>query len=103
MSLERLSSATQAKLRSAQLLTSVPQAVSELLQNALDAGARHIEVDIDAASWECWVRDDGEGISRDGLASISSGRYRTWDMRYESCVSTFAQIQARHMNLLRWM
>ena len=47
MSLERLPSATRDKLRSAQLLTSVPQAVSELLQNALDAGARHVEVGVD--------------------------------------------------------
>ena len=77
MSLERLPSATRAKLRSAQLLTSVPQAVSELLQNALDAGARHVEVGVDVANWECWVRDDGGGISHDGLASIISGRYRT--------------------------
>ncbi|KZV63354.1 hypothetical protein PENSPDRAFT_758036 [Peniophora sp. CONT] len=92
MSLERLPSATRAKLRSAQLLTSVPQAVSELLQNALDAGARHVEIGVDASNWECWVRDDGEGISRDGLASISSGRYHT-SKAYEATsldeVSTF--------------
>ena len=77
MSLERLPHDTRTKLRSAQLLTSMPQAVSELLQNALDAGARHVEVGIDSSNWECWVRDDGEGISRDGLAAVGSGRYST--------------------------
>ena len=64
---------TKSKLRSTQILTSLPQLVSELLQNSLDAGARHIDISIDPEEWECWVRDDGIGISRDGLALLTGG------------------------------
>jgi DNA mismatch repair protein MutL len=42
--------------------------VKELLENCLDAGARHIEIDIDAGGVQLIrVRDDGGGISRDDL------------------------------------
>jgi DNA mismatch repair protein MLH3 len=75
MSLERLSVPTETRLRSTLILTSLPQIVSELLQNALDAHATQIEVGIDCEGWECWVRDNGEGISREGLAVLRSGRY----------------------------
>ncbi|PIL37355.1 hypothetical protein GSI_01048 [Ganoderma sinense ZZ0214-1] len=76
-----LSSSTKSRLRSTQILTSLPQVVSELIQNSLDSGARNIEVSIDPGDWECWVRDDGSGISRDGLALLArgpeTGRYGT--------------------------
>ncbi|KAI0331238.1 hypothetical protein GY45DRAFT_1322484 [Cubamyces sp. BRFM 1775] len=79
--LSSLPSATQSRLRSTQILTSLPQLVSELVQNAIDAGARNIEVSIDAEEWECWVRDDGTGISKEGLAVLAhgpgGGRYGT--------------------------
>jgi DNA mismatch repair protein MutL len=42
--------------------------VKELLENCLDAGARHIEIDIDAGGVQLIrVRDDGGGIDRDDL------------------------------------
>ncbi|KAH9899633.1 hypothetical protein C8Q73DRAFT_329317 [Cubamyces lactineus] len=79
--LSSLPSSTQSRLRSTQILTSLPQLVSELVQNAIDAGARNIEVSIDAEEWECWVRDDGTGISKEGLAVLAhgpgGGRYGT--------------------------
>ncbi|TBU47222.1 hypothetical protein BD309DRAFT_856433 [Dichomitus squalens] len=68
-----LPTSTTNKLRSTQILTSLPQLVSELVQNSVDAGARNIEISIDPEDWECWVRDDGTGISRDGLAVLASG------------------------------
>ncbi|OJT05361.1 DNA mismatch repair protein MutL [Trametes pubescens] len=68
-----LSSSTQSQLRSTQILTSLPQIISELVQNSLDAGARSVDVTLDPAEWECSVRDDGVGISRDGLAILSGG------------------------------
>ncbi|KAI9000797.1 hypothetical protein BD414DRAFT_406416 [Trametes punicea] len=80
-SLMSLSSSTQSKLRSTQILTSLAQIASELVQNSLDAGARTIDVSLDAAEWECCVRDDGTGISREGLAILAggseTGRYGT--------------------------
>ncbi|CAL1700488.1 unnamed protein product [Somion occarium] len=79
--IEHLPLTTQSKLRSAQILTTLSQIVSELVQNSLDANARHIDIGVNCEEWECWVRDDGIGISRDGLTSLSSGleerRYST--------------------------
>ncbi|KAI0638404.1 hypothetical protein C8Q77DRAFT_1276186 [Trametes polyzona] len=68
-----LPSSTQSRLRSTQILTSLPQLVSELIQNALDAGARTVDVSLDPEEWECSVRDDGHGIPRDGLAILTGG------------------------------
>lgn len=74
--LNRLPSATQSKLRSTQILTSLPQLVSELIQNSLDAGACQIDVGVDCEDWSCWVRDDGTGMSRSDLTAFeSAGRY----------------------------
>lgn len=66
---------TRAKLRSTQILTSLSQLVSELVQNSLDAGATQIDVGVDCEEWSCWVRDDGIGIDKDGLAALAQGRY----------------------------
>ncbi|KAG1906937.1 uncharacterized protein F5891DRAFT_1136216 [Suillus fuscotomentosus] len=80
-SLKQLSVETRAKLRSAQLLTSLPQVVSELLQNSLDAGASQVDIGVDCEEWSCWVRDNGAGISKAGLTMIGKGseegRYNT--------------------------
>ncbi|KAG2115935.1 uncharacterized protein F5147DRAFT_606020 [Suillus discolor] len=80
-SLNQLSVETRAKLRSTQLLTSLPQVVSELLQNSLDAGASQVDIGVDCEEWSCWVRDNGAGISKAGLTMIGKGseegRYNT--------------------------
>jgi DNA mismatch repair protein MLH3 len=72
-SIEPLDTATRAKIRSTQILTSLPQLVSELLQNSLDAEARRVEVGIDCEEWCCWVRDDGKGMSKDDLTVLGRG------------------------------
>jgi len=72
-SLNQLSVQTRAKLRSAQLLICLPQIVSELLQNALDAGASHVDIGVNCEEWSCWVRDDGAGINKAGLTMIGKG------------------------------
>lgn len=89
--IEHLPSSTRSKLRSTQILTSLTQIISELVQNSLDAGARQVDIGIDCEEWSCWVRDDGIGIDRDGLALLAdgsdSGRYGRLDIalkRYES-------------------
>jgi DNA mismatch repair protein MLH3 len=64
---------TKAKLRSTQLITSLPQLISELVQNSLDADASHVEVGIDPTEWECWVRDDGRGMSAEGMGLLTQG------------------------------
>lgn len=65
--LTKLDEPTQAKIRSTQILTTLPQIVSELMQNSLDAKASHVDVGINYEDWMCWVRDDGSGISRQDL------------------------------------
>lgn len=64
---------TRTRLRSTQIITSLPQLISELLQNALDAGAKHVDTSIDCEEWTCTVRDDGVGIPREGLKILSRG------------------------------
>ncbi|CAE7079576.1 unnamed protein product [Rhizoctonia solani] len=64
---------TKARLRSTQILTTLPQFISELVQNSLDAGASHIEVGVDPVEWECWVRDDGQGIPIEGMKLLTQG------------------------------
>ncbi|KAF8213919.1 hypothetical protein K438DRAFT_1802528 [Mycena galopus ATCC 62051] len=76
--IELLPDATCTKLRSTQILTSLSQIVSELLQNALDAGARQIDIGVDCEEWTCWVRDDGSGMGKDGMDILGTGlRYGT--------------------------
>jgi DNA mismatch repair protein MLH3 len=81
--MQPLPTETRSLLRSTQILTTLPQITSELVQNALDAGAHKVEIGVHFAEWTCWVRDDGSGISKDGLAALSerNRRYR--------CVSLF--------------
>jgi DNA mismatch repair protein MLH3 len=72
-SIEHLPSETRDKLRSTQILTSLSQIVSELLQNSLDAGALQVNIGVDCEEWSCWVRDDGVGISKTGLNLLGKG------------------------------
>jgi DNA mismatch repair protein MLH3 len=71
--IESLDVETRTRLRSTQILTSLPQIISELLQNSLDAGARQVEAGIDCEQWSCYVRDDGVGISKDDLSALGKG------------------------------
>ncbi|KAI0282276.1 hypothetical protein BGY98DRAFT_955130 [Russula aff. rugulosa BPL654] len=79
--LRSLSEPVRTRLRSTHILTSLPQVVSQLVQNSLDASASHIDIGIDCQEWECWVKDDGNGIPRSGLDALSksyeAGRYNT--------------------------
>lgn len=74
--LQHLSKDTQYKIRSTQIIVSLPQLVSELVQNGLDADARQVDVGVDCEEWTCWVRDDGKGMSKQDLTALEeAGRY----------------------------
>lgn len=64
---------TRTKLRSTQIVTSLPQIVSELVQNSLDANAKHIDVSINCSEWTCTVHDDGHGLSKNGMEILAKG------------------------------
>jgi DNA mismatch repair protein MLH3 len=72
--IERLAPSTRAKLRSTQILTSLPQIVSELIQNSLDANPSQIHIGLDCKEWTCWVQDDGHGISKEDLEKLGQGQ-----------------------------
>ena len=104
-SIERLSEETRSRLRSTQILTSLPQIVSELLQNSLDANASHIDVGVNYKEWMCWVQDNGIGISKDGLEKLGAeneaGRYSVLSCFYRimEVLSLFSQIHPKCMRL----
>lgn len=72
-SIEHLPAATRSRLRSTQILTSLPQIISELLQNSLDSGATQVDIGVNCEEWGCWVRDNGTGISKDGMSLLARG------------------------------
>ncbi|KIY69716.1 hypothetical protein CYLTODRAFT_348898 [Cylindrobasidium torrendii FP15055 ss-10] len=94
--IQALPSSTRNQIRSTQILTSLVQIISELVQNALDAGARHVDVGVDRDDWSCWVRDDGHGFSKgdlDHLGGIAGDRRYVTSKAYDpdslNMISTF--------------
>ena len=87
--LQHLPQDTQHRIRSTQIIVSLPQLVSELVQNALDADADQVDVGVDCEEWTCWVRDNGKGFSRQDLSVLeATGRYG--EPRSETWYSTAA-------------
>lgn len=74
--IERLCRPTATRLRSSLVIPSLPQVLSELAHNALDAGATRVECRVNLLPGEESIRveDDGHGIRRDGL-DIVGERY----------------------------
>jgi DNA mismatch repair ATPase MutL len=62
-------------LRSTIIITSLPQAVLELVQNSLDAKSTLVEIDVDFDNWNIKCRDDGTGIDEESLRILGEGRY----------------------------
>ncbi|KDQ08852.1 hypothetical protein BOTBODRAFT_148476 [Botryobasidium botryosum FD-172 SS1] len=71
--IEPLPPATRSKLRSTQILVSLPQIILELVENSLDAGANRIDIGVDLQGWACWVRDDGTGMTREDMSNLGKG------------------------------
>lgn len=65
---------TKDTLRSTFIIQTLPSCIVELVQNALDAQARSIEVAVSVADWECRVTDNGHGIDA-GSLSLVGKRY----------------------------
>ena len=54
-----------AQIKSSTIITTLEYVTLELFKNALDAGARRIDVDVDWGRGACTVEDDGWGINPD--------------------------------------
>ncbi|KAL1122553.1 hypothetical protein AAG570_002883 [Ranatra chinensis] len=76
MSLKPLPSSTVKLLGSAQVITSVSNAVKELVENSIDAGGDCIEVKLENYGLDrLEVRDNGCGISRDDVEVMCQKSY----------------------------
>jgi signal transduction histidine kinase len=66
---------TASFIRSSTIISSLPQALLELIQNSLDARSRNITVHLDVENdgWGIRVEDDGEGMSPQTIEAIGRG------------------------------
>ncbi|MEX2315062.1 MAG: DNA mismatch repair endonuclease MutL [Thermomicrobiales bacterium] len=77
MSIHRLTRETVGKIAAGEVIERPAAAVKELVENAIDAGARRIDVAITGGGIDALeVRDDGRGIAYDDL-SLAIERHAT--------------------------
>lgn len=67
-----LSNPVSDRLRSSVIIPTLPQALSELVQNSLDAGASRIEcwIDLSPGNESIRIQDDGHGIDEEGMKRV---------------------------------
>ncbi len=68
--IRRLPHDVKASLRTGVALTSIAQAVEELVLNAIDAGATSVAVRVDLPCYKIQVVDNGHGITTDQFTLI---------------------------------
>lgn len=61
--IKQLPESVTVRLRSTLVITTLSDAISELVQNSLDAGARNIKIQANLLRNSCVVEDDGVGIA----------------------------------------
>ncbi|CDR41058.1 CYFA0S06e00760g1_1 [Cyberlindnera fabianii] len=68
--IRQLDDSTARELRALTTITSLPDAIREVLHNALDASACRIQLQVDIGSMSFTVSDDGAGIHPDDISSV---------------------------------
>ncbi|EGV60378.1 hypothetical protein CANTEDRAFT_95827 [Yamadazyma tenuis ATCC 10573] len=80
--IKKLSSSVVERISSATAVASMDQAVAELVQNSIDAGANSITVKVDWKTLSTAVMDNGNGMSRESLAALGphmTSKLSTWE------------------------
>jgi len=74
--MRQLSQQTVSLINSGQVITSVSSAVKELIENAVDAGSRSVEVRLDNHGLnKISVKDDGRGVKKDDMPLMPCKSY----------------------------